>query len=187
VLVGTKAKVLDGLSGVLGTSEEKGIASSRSSERQLIQSQSLSTCGKNASTSSCSESESSNAELGDGQETVVISDGANNNNGLVIGLLGGVRNNSRDGDGRSVDAGHEKSAENDLVEGGLGAAWVLSNQRSSKSSMNFVLTCQEAVQLHEQLKVDIVRLWRLAVRVANVMSVEIDTYSENLVVSLYAL
>ena len=53
--------------------------------------------------------------------------------------------------------------------------------------MNFVLTCQEAVQLHEQLKVDIVRLWRLAVRVANVMSVEIDTYSENLVVSLYAL
>jgi len=46
-----------------------------------------------------------------------------------------------------------------------------------------VLTGQEAVQLHQQLKVDIVTLRRLAVRAANVMSVEIDTYSENLIVS----
>ena len=47
-----------------------------------------------------------------------------------------------------------------------------------------VLTGQEAVQLHQQLKVDIVTLRCLAVRAANVMSVEIDTYSENLIVSL---
>ena len=40
---------------------------------------------------------------------------------------------------------------------------------------DWVLTCQEAVQLHEQLEVDIVTLGRLAVRAANVMSVEIDT------------
>jgi len=46
------------------------------------------------------------------------------------------------------------------------------------------LTSQEAVQLHQQLEVDIVALWRLSVRAANVMSVEIDTYSENLIVSL---
>jgi hypothetical protein len=46
-----------------------------------------------------------------------------------------------------------------------------------------VLTGQEAVQLHQQLKVDIVTLRCLAVRAANVMSVEIDTYSENLIVS----
>ena len=37
------------------------------------------------------------------------------------------------------------------------------------------LTSQEAVQLHQQLKVDIVTLRRLAVGVADVMSVEIDT------------
>ena len=36
-------------------------------------------------------------------------------------------------------------------------------------------TSQEAVQLHQQLKVDIVTLRRLAVGVADVMSVEIDT------------
>lgn len=46
-----------------------------------------------------------------------------------------------------------------------------------------VLTGQEAVQLHQQLKVDIITLRRLAVRAANVMSVEIDTCSENLIVS----
>jgi hypothetical protein len=48
-----------------------------------------------------------------------------------------------------------------------------------------VLTGQEAVQLHQQLKVDIITLRRLAVRAANVMSVEIDTCSENLIVSFF--
>jgi hypothetical protein len=46
------------------------------------------------------------------------------------------------------------------------------------------LTGQEAVELHEQLEVHIVALWRLAVCAANVMGVEIDTYSENPIVSL---
>ena len=39
------------------------------------------------------------------------------------------------------------------------------------------LTGQEAVQLHEQLNVDIVALGRLAVRAPNMMSIQIDTYS----------
>lgn len=47
-----------------------------------------------------------------------------------------------------------------------------------------VLTSQEAIQLYEQLEVDIVTLGRLSVRAPNVMSVEIDTYSENPIVSL---
>jgi hypothetical protein len=37
------------------------------------------------------------------------------------------------------------------------------------------LTGQEAVKLHEQLEVHIVTLWRLAVRGANVVGVEINT------------
>jgi hypothetical protein len=112
----TKAKVLDGLSGVLGTSEEKGIASGRSSEGQLIESQNFSTSSDNARTGSSSEAEGRNAELWDGQETVVIGDGANNNDGLVVRLLRGVRNDSGDRNWRSVDAGHEQAAEDDLVE-----------------------------------------------------------------------
>ena len=37
------------------------------------------------------------------------------------------------------------------------------------------LTGQEAVQLHKELEIDIVALRRLAVRVAHMVSVEIDT------------
>lgn len=37
------------------------------------------------------------------------------------------------------------------------------------------LTGQEPVELDEQLQVDVVALWRLAVRAANMVCVEIDT------------
>jgi hypothetical protein len=122
VLMGTKAEVLYSLSSVLGSSKQEGVASCRGSQGQLIQSQSLSTCSEDARTSGCGETESGHTELGNSQETVVIGDSANNDNGLVVGLFGGVRNNSGDRDRRSVDAGHEKSAEHDLVEGRLGSA-----------------------------------------------------------------
>lgn len=39
----------------------------------------------------------------------------------------------------------------------------------------FLLTGKEAVELHQELEVDIVALWRLAVGVSDVMAVEIDT------------
>ena len=47
-----------------------------------------------------------------------------------------------------------------------------------------VLTGQETVELHEQLEVHIVTLGRLSVSAADMMSVEIDTYSQNPIVSL---
>jgi len=117
VLVWSETEVLDGLSGIFGSSEQQGVASSGCLQSQLIQSQDFSTSSKDASPSCSGESESCNGELGDSQETVVISDCANDHNDLVIGLLGCVGDNSRDGDRGSVDAGHEKSAENDLIEG----------------------------------------------------------------------
>jgi len=165
VLVWAKAEVLNSLSGVLGSSEEKGVASGWGSQGQLIDGQSLTTGSKDAGTGGGSEAESSNTDLGDLQETVVIGDGTNNDNCSLL-LLAGVRNNSGDGDWWSVDAGHKQAAEDDLVEGGFGTAG------------------QEAVELHKQLEVHIVALWRLSVRAADVMSVEIDTYSENPIVSL---
>ncbi len=87
MLVGSEAEVLNSLSGVLGSSEKESVASSGSSKGQLIQSQSLTSGSNNASTGSGSESESGDTELGDGQETVVIGNGANDDNGLVVGLL----------------------------------------------------------------------------------------------------
>ena len=117
MLVWSETEMLDGLSGVLGSSKEKGVASSWGSQCQLIQSQNLSSCGNDAGTSSGSETESSNTKLGNGQQTVVVSNGSNNHYSLVVGLLGDVGNDSGDGDWGSVDAGHEESAEDDLVEG----------------------------------------------------------------------
>jgi hypothetical protein len=117
MLVWSETEVLNSFSGVLGSSEKQGVASSRSSQSQLIQGQYLSSCSNNTGTSRGSKAESGNTELRDGQETVVVGNSTDNNDGLVIGLLGSVRNNSGDGDRGSVDAGHEKSAENDLVEG----------------------------------------------------------------------
>lgn len=84
MLVGTETEVLESFSGVLWSAEEKGVASSWGTLSQLIQSQSLTTSCKNASTGGSGEAESSNAELWDGQETVVISDGTNDDNGLVV-------------------------------------------------------------------------------------------------------
>lgn len=64
VLVWSKAEVLDSLSGVLGSSEEKGVATSGGSQGQLIDGQSLTTSGKDAGTGGSSEAESCNTELG---------------------------------------------------------------------------------------------------------------------------
>jgi len=84
VLVWSHAKVLNSLSGVLWSSKEESVASGRGSQGQLIESQGLSPSGKDARTSGSSEAESSHAELGDGQETIVIGDGADHNDGLVV-------------------------------------------------------------------------------------------------------
>lgn len=42
-------------------------------------------------------------------------------------------------------------------------------------AVDHVPTGQEAVQLYEQLEIDIIALRRLTVRAANMMSVEVDT------------
>jgi hypothetical protein len=119
VLVGSEAKVLDGFSGVLWSSEEEGVASGWGTESQLVQSQNFTTSSKDASTGGSSETEGSNADLGNGQETVVIGDSANNDDGSLL-LLSRLGSDSGDRDGRSVDTGHKESSQNDLVEGGIG-------------------------------------------------------------------
>jgi hypothetical protein len=164
VLVGTHAEVLDGLTGVLGTAEQQGVATGRSAQGELVQGEGLTTGGQDASAGSGGEAESSNAQLGDLKETVVIGDGANNNNGLALLTLG-LANNARDRDRGAVDTRHKEASEDDLVEGRLGT------------------TSQEAVELHKELEVDIVALGGLAVRAAHVVTVEIDTFSKKAFVS----
>lgn len=47
-------------------------------------------------------------------------------------------------------------------------------------------TCKEAVELYQELQVDIVALGRLAVRRLDVVAVEIDTYGEAIVSPKYS-
>lgn len=84
VFVGSETEMFDSLSGVLGTSKEQGVASGWSSECELIQSQSLTTSCNDASTGGGSKSERSNAELWDNQKAVVIGNGADDNDRLVV-------------------------------------------------------------------------------------------------------
>lgn len=71
-------------------------------------------------------------QLGDCEETVVICNGSDNSNCLVlVGLLGGLGlclgDNARNRDGRTVDARLKKALENDFVEVGVGATYALEN------------------------------------------------------------
>lgn len=125
VLVRAHAKVLDGLTGVLGTTENQSVAASGSTESKLIQGDGLAAGGDNAGTGRGSEAESGNSDLGEGQQTVVVGDGANDNNGALLTLLVDVGNNAGERDRRTVDLGHEETAENNLVERSVGAACVL--------------------------------------------------------------
>ena len=131
VRVGTEAEVLDGLTGVLGTAEEDGVGTSGGTHGELINGEALTTGGQDAGTSGCGEAKGGNGQLGDGQETVVVGDGSNNDDGLALDLLGSVlvgggANNAGDGHRRAIDLAHHQAAEDDLVELGVGTAFCAS-------------------------------------------------------------
>lgn len=121
VLVWAETEVLEGLARLWST-EEEGVASGWGAESKLIQGKNLTTGSQDAGASGSGEAEGSDRELWDSQEAVVISDGTDNDNGLVVGLLRDVGNDAGERHWRPVDAGHKQAAEDDLVEGRLGAA-----------------------------------------------------------------
>lgn len=122
VLVGTEAEVLDGLTGVLGTTKKEGVGTGGLLESELVEGDGLAASGSDAGTGGSGEAEGRNGDLGDVQETAVIGDSADNNDGLVLIAVLEVARNTGDRDGRAVDAAHEEAAEHDLVEGRVSAA-----------------------------------------------------------------
>jgi len=74
--VGSEAKVLDSLTGVLGTPEEESVGSSGEAGSDLVDGEGLAASLKNACAGRGSEAESSDGELGELEETVVVRDGS---------------------------------------------------------------------------------------------------------------
>jgi hypothetical protein len=127
--VGTEAEVLDGLTGVLGSTEEDGVGTSGETGGNLVDGENLTASLLDASAGRGGEAHGSDGELGELEEAVVVSDGADNDDGLAlvvlrVGLVGGGSDDLGEGDGRAVDLGHHKTAEDNLVEGSVGTACV---------------------------------------------------------------
>lgn len=120
--MGTEAEVLHGLTGVLGATEEQGVGTGRGTQSKLIQGEGLTTSLLDAGTGSGGEAQSSDGQLGNVQEAVVIGDGADNDHGLALLRLVDVRGDAGERNRGAVDARHEEAAENGLVEVGLRAA-----------------------------------------------------------------
>ena len=87
MLVGTEAEVLDGLTGVLGATEDQSVATGRSTESKLVQSDGLTTGGDDASASSGGETKGSDSHLGESEEAVVVRDSSDNDDGALLALL----------------------------------------------------------------------------------------------------
>lgn len=74
--VGTEAEMLEGLTGVLGSTEEEGVGSSGEAGSDLVDGEALTTGLLDAGAGRGGEAESRNGELGDLEHAVVVSDGA---------------------------------------------------------------------------------------------------------------
>ena len=199
--VRAEAEVLHGLTGVLGATEEQSVGTGRGTQSKLVQGEGLTTGLLDTGTGGGGEAQSSDGQLGDVEEAVVIGDGANHDHGLALLRLVDVRGDARKRNRGAVDARHEEAAENGLVEVGLRAACqkiprsvsVPANIRREKkfvlSRRSFATheirildgkkegshTSQEAVQLHQHLQVNVLALGRLAVGAAHMVTVQVDT------------
>jgi len=132
-------KVLDGLARVLRATHEHSVGTSGSLDGKLIEGQDLTTGLDDTGTGTLGDTKRTNSDLRHSQQTDVVGDSTNNHGNLVLLLLKELRHTSQR-QGRSVNATHAQSLQNDAVELRAGTA------------------SQETVQLHQKLDVHIVRL-----------------------------
>jgi len=168
--------VLVDLSCVLWSSEEDGVASFWCSKSEFVQRQAFSTGSLDSLLCSLCESEGSDRQfLLEVDQSCIVGDGSNDNDGLLGRVGFAVCHLSRDaryGYGWSVGSALKKSLQDDLVEAAVGS--------SSK----------EAVELDEEEKVGILRLWRTSVAILGVgilIPMIVSPTSRCILVSTFAL
>lgn len=107
--------MLNSLTGVSLSTEKDATLSEGGLESKLIKSQHLTSSLDDTGTSSGSDAEGADGHLGDIQETDIIGNGANHDSHLGLLALHEA-SQSGNGHGRLVDAGHEETLEDNLVE-----------------------------------------------------------------------
>jgi len=110
--------VLDGLTSVPLTPQQHSVRPSRRPKRELVQGQNFTTSVYNSLLCTASEPERGDGEFGEDGEADVVGDGADCDNDLILagGTCGELLGDGGEGDGRTVDFGHEEPLEDDFVE-----------------------------------------------------------------------
>jgi hypothetical protein len=152
----------DRFAGVTRTSQQQSVGTGGSLNSQLIQSHNLTTSLNDAGASRFGEAKSADADLGDVQQTNVVSDGTNNNSDGLLVLALQELGNAGQGKRRAVHLAHHQSLEDDFVELGVGSAG------------------QEGIKLNQKLKVRIVRLSDFTVSVLSVFAIKVDTLNNKI-------
>ena len=160
VFVGTHAKVLDGLASVALAAEQNGVGAGRCPESELVKGENLTASVQDALASRTGEAQGRNGEFGHGQQPVVVGDSRDSNDNFArrIRVGRGLLGDAGEGDGRLVDFGEEKTAEDDLVK------------------LSIRATSKEAVELDEKEQIRILALGGGPVTLLDVVAVEIDTH-----------
>lgn len=124
VLVGTHAEVLVGLTGSALAADEDGVGAGRGAEGELVEGEGLTAGGDDALAGRAREAEGGDGHLGDDEETLVVGDGADEDEDLVAVGVGVVRvlDDARDRQRGPVGLRVKQALENDLVELRVGPA-----------------------------------------------------------------
>lgn len=152
------AEVLDGFTGILLAAEQQAVGTGRTALGQLVKGQALTTGLQNAGTGGLGETQSTDLHGGQVKLTLIISDYTNADGNVVLG-----RGNSQVlGDGAqghrgAVDLAHAQTLQDNLVEAGAGTAG------------------QEAVELDQEVQVDVVTVRRGALQGLDVVLLDINT------------
>jgi hypothetical protein len=153
--------VPDGLTGVPLAAEEEGVGTGRLAEGKLVEGEALSAGLFDAGARGAGEAERGDRELGEGLEASVVGDGADGDDGVLVGVglvrLADLAGDARDRQGRAVDARLVQATEDDLVEARVGAAG------------------EEPVQLDEQEQVRVLRLGGGALALLDVVALNVDS------------
>lgn len=160
-----RAKVLDGLTGILGAAQQDAVGPLGRDQGELVKADALSTRGNDARASRVGKAQGANSELLGLDEASIVSDGANDDGNVGLLLASHVALHARQRHGRAVHSRHEKTLQNDAVKVAVHPA------------------SQEAVHLDQKRQVNVVALGRGALLVANEAAAgdQIDTLSGMLV------